>query len=218
MTSRKTFEVFLYKNKLNQKSLIDISGKLSNTTIENLMKDLMKDLGNPITKETVYVFSDGNCRNNGRKNAKAGYSIYFSDDRYAQFNKTRLVTTEPTNNKAELSGIKAIFKTIDTNKELFQDKQVVICTDSQYSINCIVKWSSNWIKNNWLNSKKEPVKNKELIQSILELQKNINVDVSFKHVFSHIQEPQDKTSLDWFYWQGNNKVDTNINKLFGLVD
>ena len=213
MALRKIFEVFLYKNKLNQTNLIDITSKLSNTTIENLMKDL----GIPHQEEIVYVFSDGNCRNNGRKNAKAGYSIYFPDNRYTQFNKTRLVVTEPTNNKAELSGIKAIFKTIDTNRELFQDKQVIICTDSQYSINCIVKWSSNWMKNNWLNCKKEPVKNKELIQSILELKQNIENVVTFKHVFSHTQEPQDKTSLEYFFWYGNNMVDTNINKLFDLI-
>ncbi|WP_418969120.1 ribonuclease H [Alloscardovia omnicolens] len=46
------------------------------------------------------------------------------------------------------------------------DYPLVIETDSQYAINCATTWIHSWKKNGWKNSKKEPVKNAELIQAI----------------------------------------------------
>lgn len=227
----KALEIFLYKNKLNEKSLIDFIPKFSKNTIKYIINDLDTSVGlvedqvvncTEENQSKLYIFSDGNCRGNGKKNAKAGYSIFFTNDEKSQFfkfNKTKLITTDPTNNKAELSGIRCIFKTLNENQQLFNNKEIVICTDSQYAISSLTKWSDTWIKNGWINSKKEPVKNKELIHNILELQKNISdIKVSFKHVFAHTKEPIDKTSLEYFFWLGNNTVDTNINKMFDLTN
>lgn len=206
-----TFEAFLYKNNLNEKSLINIMDKLSINSINSIMHDFKKDKSN-----IIYAFSDGGCIHAGKNNCKAGYSIYFPE--FDKFNKTRLISTEPTNNKAELSAIKAIFKTINLNKAIFEKSEIIICTDSQYSIDCIIKWSDNWIKNGWINSKKETVKNKELIQDILNLKNSIGIKISFKHVFSHIKEPKDKMSMEYFFWNGNNIVDSNINQLFKIIN
>ena len=140
------------------------------------------------------------------------------DSQYYKFNKTRLVGTSPTNNKAELSGIKYIFKTILENQNIFKDKKNIICTDSMYSINCIDKWSKSWSKNGWKNSKGQEVKNKELIQDILNFKESIdeNIKINFKHVASHTKEPLDKTSLEYRIWLGNYIVDSNINKMLEL--
>jgi ribonuclease HI len=218
-------QIFLYKNKLNEQSITDLLGKFSTTTVKHIINDL--GTSNVMLQGIVdaskdsnelYIFSDGNCRGNGKKYARAGYSAFFTDNNdspYYKFNKTRLVGSEPTNNKAELSGIKYIFKTILENQELFKDKKNIICTDSMYSINCIDKWSKSWSKNGWKNSKGQDVKNKELIQGILNSQESINQDIKiiFKHVPAHMQEPNDKKSLEWIMWYGNNKVDSNINEL-----
>jgi ribonuclease HI len=240
MATKKDFEIFLYKNKINSKTLIDILPQLSSKTISNLYNDLeqlykskntdkntdklciftdakeanelSKELEN-IPNNKLYVFSDGNVKNNGKTYSKGGYSIYFGEiEPFKQFNKTMIKTNQPTNNEMELSGIKLVFKTIYKNKELFTNKEVLICSDSQYSINCIENWSSGWIKNGWVNSKKEPVKNKELIQKILEFKSKCkDISIKFKHVFGHTKEPSDKKSLEWLLWFGNNKVDDNIN-------
>lgn len=179
------------------------------------MKNIMNDF-KVEQKKIIYAFSDGNCRGNGTKNAQAGYSVYFPDPEFSQFNKTRLIATDPTNNKVELTGIKTIVKTINENTEMFKNNEVVVCTDSQYSIKCVTLWYKSWLKNNWKTSKGEPVKNKELIENILRLLEE-NTDsgcqIRFKHVFGHTKEPTDKSSLEWFLWNGNDKVDTNINKL-----
>lgn len=222
MASRKSFEIFLYKNKLNTKTLIDILPELSSKTIELLSKDLNANTNANTNVSDFYIFSDGGCKGNGKRNAKAGYSVFFTDDPdspFYNFNTTRLVVTDPTNNKAELSGIKCIFKTINENLDLFKNHNIVICTDSMYSINCLEKWYKSWIKNNWQNSKGEDVKNQDLIKQILEYKTNIDkndIKAKLKHVFSHTQEPSDKTSLQHKLWYGNNLVDENINKILNL--
>lgn len=43
---------------------------------------------------------------------------------------------------------------------------LTIETDSQYAINCATTWIHGWKKNGWKNSKKEPVKNADLIRAI----------------------------------------------------
>lgn len=214
-------QIFLYKNKLNELSIMDLLNKFSTTTVKHIIQDL-GIIEPPKESNELYIFSDGNCKGNGKKYAKAGYSVLFidgqnkEDSTYSKFNKTRLIVSEPTNNKAELSGLKYIFKTIQENQELFKHKKNVICTDSMYSINCIDKWSKGWQKNGWKNSKGQEVKNKELIQEILTFKENITTDVkiTFKHVMGHTVEPRDKNSLEWLLWYGNNTVDSNINELF----
>lgn len=239
-------EVLLFKNKLNEKPIIDLLNKFSSKTIEYLIRDLSKcavkndeliekndDKTNKnksnkhtdnknIDDNNLYIFSDGGCIKNGSKNAKAGYSVFFTDDDkspYYKFNSTKLIKNEEegvTNNQAELRGIRKIFKIIsdEISGDLFKNKEIIICTDSMYSINCITKWVKTWSKNGWINSKKEPVKNKELIQDIVELGNKVAKNggiITFKHIFSHLREPSDKNSLEWKFWNGNRIVDENIN-------
>lgn len=236
-------EVLLFKNKLNEKTIIDLLSKLSSKTIEYLIRDLKNQTTvkneeidkddkktNNTNKNTdkfnlegkLYIFSDGGCLKNGSKNAKAGYSVFFTEDNkspYYKFNSTKLIKNEEegvTNNQAELRGIRKIFKIIsdEITSNLFKNKEIIICTDSMYSINCITKWVKTWSKNGWVNSKKEPVKNKELIQDIVELSNKIEKNggiVTFRHIFSHLREPSNKDSLEWQFWNGNRIVDENIN-------
>ena len=62
-------------------------------------------------------------------------------------------------------------------------KNITIYTDSKYSIGCLTIWYHNWIKNGWVNSKGEPVANKELIHGILSLYGQITP--TFHHVRAH---------------------------------
>lgn len=223
---RKCLQLYFKENKYE---INDILHKLSKKTTKYIVNDLgisdtikqNKQISeHEKVNNTLYIFSDGNCRRNGKVGAKAGYSVFFSDDTsspYFKFNKTRLIISDPTNNKAELSGIKYIYDIISQNEDLFkQNDNNIICTDSMYSINCIENWSKTWQKNGWKNSKGEDVKNKILIEEILEIKDSIsdNVKISFKHIFSHSKEPANKDSLEWKLWNGNNIVDSNINKLF----
>ena len=48
-----------------------------------------------------------------------------------------------------------------------QDK-ITVYTDSAYLANCVKqKWYNKWLVNGWINSKKEPVANKNLWKSLI---------------------------------------------------
>ena len=70
---------------------------------------------------------------------------------------------DTTNNKMELMA------PIMALKQIKQNDQIEIYTDSQYVRLGITEWVHKWIKNNWQTSKKEPVKNKELWIQLYEL-------------------------------------------------
>ena len=216
MSSRKNFELFLYKNRLNEKTLIELMPRLSTRSIESIIGDL--DCSSRPQTDTLYVFTDGGCTKNGKSSARAAYSVQFSDDpdsNLYNFNTTKLVVKDPTNNKAELSAIRYVFKTVFENIDQFSNRTITICTDSMYCINCIDRWSVGWAKNGWKNAKGEDVKNQDIIKSIIETRKTIvesNKAISFvfQHVMSHTQAPEDKTSLKYKLWEGNDTVDKNI--------
>lgn len=44
----------------------------------------------------------------------------------------------------------------------------IIYSDSTYAISCLTLWYKAWDRNNWIDSKGDPVKNRELITEILE--------------------------------------------------
>lgn len=209
--SKKDFQVFLYKNKLNETKLMDIYNKLTDNTLTSIMKDLgPSENVNLNESETLYIFCDGGVKGNGKVGAKGAYSVYFGEGEFSKFNVTKMVT-DPTNNKCELSGIRKICKTLIDNLELFENKKIVIVTDSLYSIKCVTLWYPDWLQHNWMTAKKEPVKNKELIEQIINVTKIR--PVTFKHVFSHTKEPVNKDTLEYVLYLGNKIVDDNINKL-----
>jgi ribonuclease HI len=233
MSVNHELETFISKH-----NIVDLLPKLSESTKRSILSDLKQSqrtvtnksvdqgtlsmINQSVDQGTLYIFTDGGCKRNGNRNPTAAYSVFFtenSDSPLFQFNTTQQIFTEPTNNRAELSGILYIFKTVYENKTLFQNQNIIICTDSMYSINCIEKWSKNWLSNNWKNAKGQEVKNKELIREILnyhnDIKNNTGLTIKFKHIFSHTAAPSDTNTLSYYLWFGNNKVDENINKLLG---
>ena len=108
----------------------------------------------------IKVSTDGSCRANGSANAVGGwaFAIVREDELiYA----ARGMVFGTTNNQMELEAVKRAIKWIGTGSE-FRNEQVEIYTDSAYIQNCVSqKWYVNWQKNGWVNTKKEPVKNRE---------------------------------------------------------
>lgn len=220
--SRKEFEIFLYKNKLNECTLIDIIDNLSSKSISYLMRDLGGKTRDTNTSDILYIFTDGGCKNNGKKNCKGGYGIYITDDKESPFykmNYVELIKDDPTNQKAELLGINKALCILKENIQLLKNtdiKKIVIVSDSMYSIKCIKEWSKTWIKNNWKTSKGEKVKNDTIIKDAidtLELLRSRDFDIDFKHTFSHTVEPKNRDTLEYVLWRGNDIVDKMINKI-----
>ena len=141
--------------------------------------------------KNIIIYTDGACSNNGKKNAKAGIGIYIEN----MYDISEKLLGKQTNQRAELYAILKALQIININNY----HNIIIYTDSQYSINCITKWIKNWIRNNWLDQKNKPVKNKDLIESIYNICKT-NSHIIFKHVLAHTNAT-DNHSI------GNSKAD-----------
>lgn len=107
------------------------------------------------------VYTDGSCKDN-----QGGYSFVSATmEQYGPIPNT-------TNQYAELYAV---------YQALLHHDDIVIRTDSQYTINCLTTWLPIWKKNGFVTSDGQPVKHQELILKIDHLNKN----VKYEHVYSH---------------------------------
>ncbi len=113
----------------------------------------------------VEIFCDGACSGNP---GPGGYGAIL---RYG--GKEKEISggsPDTTNNRMELSGA------IEALRLLTRPCRVCITTDSQYVVKGITEWISGWQKKGWINSKKEPVVNRDLWEALLEQTKRHNVE------------------------------------------
>jgi ribonuclease HI len=98
------------------------------------------------------IYTDGACSGNP---GPGGWGVVIFDEKNKQYNISGKVK-ETTNNRMELMAPIMALKKIKSKSD------VVIFTDSTYVKNGITEWIKKWKKNDWNNSNKKPVKNKDL--------------------------------------------------------
>lgn len=123
------------------------------------------------------IYCDGAVSNNGYENAIGGWAYVILDDKDTVLFEENNFEKYATNNRMELySCYKGLDKLL-TEITLEEEDKVEVYTDSAYLHNCYSqKWYLSWLKNNWLNSKKQPVANKSLWQLIIPFFENEKVD------------------------------------------
>ena len=107
----------------------------------------------------VKLYTDGSCITTKRCGGWAATAIE---------NDRKIVEicggdSDTTNNIMEL---RSVIEGLKRMKSLGYH-EVEVYTDSMYVKNGITIWINNWVKNNWKNSKGEPVKNKSLWVELL---------------------------------------------------
>ncbi len=115
--------------------------------------------------EKVVIYTDGACSGNP---GPGGWGTILM---YKNVNKEISGYMEnTTNNIMEITAV------IEGLKLLKYECEVEIYSDSAYVVNAFNNhWIEGWRKKNWINSSKEPVKNKELWQELYNLTKQHNV-------------------------------------------
>ena len=107
----------------------------------------------------VCIYTDGACSGNP---GKGGYGVILSYGRVKKEISKGFKNT--TNNRMELM---AAIAGLEALKERCRVK---LYSDSKYLTDAINKgWIASWQKSGWKNAKKEPVKNRELFEKIIEL-------------------------------------------------
>lgn len=120
----------------------------------------------------IDVYTDGSCLGNP---GNGGWAFLVKKNDIISSRSGFVLNT--TNNQMELiAAIKAI-EFLDTNDV------INLLTDSNYVKNGITSWIKNWKINNWKNSSKQPVKNKDLWERLDEL--NSTKSVNWQWVKAH---------------------------------
>ena len=114
--------------------------------------------------QKVTIFTDGAAR--GNPDGPGGYgAILQYVDREGTLHERELSRgyEKTTNNRMEMMAVIAALEALK------HPCLVDLYTDSQYVVNAFEKgWIRNWKKNGWKTASKEPVKNKELWERMLE--------------------------------------------------
>ncbi|KAF2128740.1 ribonuclease H-like protein [Dothidotthia symphoricarpi CBS 119687] len=108
----------------------------------------------------IKVFTDGSSIGNGKAGAVAGVGVYFGPNDSRNVSEA-LRGTKQTNQRAELV---AVARALD---HVPIDRDVLIHTDSRYSISCLTEWFVKWETNGWKSANGKDVDNKDLVEPIL---------------------------------------------------
>jgi ribonuclease HI len=123
-------------------------------------------------KPFVEVFTDGACSGNP---GVGGYgAILRSGEREKELSGCEPMTT---NNRMELT---AVLKALEALKK---PCRVKVVTDSNYVVKGMTSWINTWLKNNWKNSQKQDVVNRDLWEKLLRLSKRH--EISWEWVKGH---------------------------------
>lgn len=129
-------------------------------------------------EDKIIIYTDGACSGNQHDENIGGYGavLIYKD------NRKEICGGEvnTTNNRMEL---KACIMALQALKK--KNIPIEIHTDSAYLCNCFnQKWYVKWQKNGWINSKKEPVENKDLWSELIDLVNSFN-SINFIKVKGH---------------------------------
>ncbi len=107
-------------------------------------------------KPFVELYADGAC--SGNPGVGGFGAILKSGKKVREFSACEEMTT---NNRMELLGV------ITALEALKKPCRIRITTDSTYVVKGMTKWIDNWIKQNWKNSRKQEVLNRDLWERLL---------------------------------------------------
>ena len=129
--------------------------------------------------KTVNIYTDGACRGNPGVGGW-GALIEYENHNKEIFGGEKLTTNNQMELMAAIQGLKALSEKCNVN----------LTTDSKYVMDGINSWIKNWKRNNWKNSQKQNVKNKDLWIQLDKL--NEQHDVKWHWVKGHSGHPQNE--------------------------
>ena len=127
----------------------------------------------------VQIFTDGCCKGNP---GPGGYGTIIKCN--GQVQEFKGAEKKTTNNIMEMTAA------IVGLSQLSEPCEVVLTTDSQYLLKGMTQWIHGWVKKGWVNSSRQPVKNKELWLELLRLSKIHKI--TWKWVRGHTGHPENE--------------------------
>jgi ribonuclease HI len=112
------------------------------------------------------MYTDGACSNNGKAKSRGSYAVVYPAHLNESFACPLESTSSQTNQTAEL---RAIYEGLLRLQRITMASEMVlrVCSDSEYSINCLTKWVPGWRRKDWKTAEGKPVVHREIIEKIL---------------------------------------------------
>lgn len=130
-------------------------------------------------KTSVEVYADGACSGNP---GVGGYGVILrSGEREKELSGCDPMTT---NNRMELT---AVIKGLEALKK---PCSVKVITDSNYVVQGMKSWIFTWLKNNWKNSQKQQVVNRDLWERLFNLARLH--DIQWEWIKGHNEHPENE--------------------------
>ena len=123
-------------------------------------------------KSTISIWTDGACSGNP---GPGGWGALIKYPNLTK--KISGSVAHTTNNRMEMLAVIKSLQCINSNFK------ITIYTDSTYVKDGITSWIHNWKANNWKNSQKKDVKNKDLWQDLDAISENL--DINWQWVKGH---------------------------------
>jgi len=116
----------------------------------------------------VHIFTDGSCSGNPGPGGWGAILRYGNEEK-----EISGCEKDSTNNRMEMmAAIAAI-------EMLKRPCRVILTTDSTYLIKGMTEWLPGWIRQGWVNSRKEPVKNRDLWERLLRSSSRHSIEWQF---------------------------------------
>lgn len=128
----------------------------------------------------VQIYTDGACDPNP---GSSGSGLVVYEEGKLTSLKYGYHEPQGTNNSAELIALREALKIAP--RYVQKGTPVEILSDSDYSLKAVFVWAAKWSRNNWQTSKKEPVKNADLIRECVALATPLKGLIQVTHVAAH---------------------------------
>lgn len=132
--------------------------------------------------DSISVYTDGACKNNGKATAIAGIGVYFGENDLR--NVSERIPGKQTNNAAEL---RAIIRACEIVQKDMETKVIHVHTDSEYAIKCATTYGSKLQAQQWKNKNKK-IPNLELVKKLYILMSSFP-NLHIHHVRAHTGRP-----------------------------
>ncbi|HHY09138.1 MAG TPA: ribonuclease HI [Firmicutes bacterium] len=117
-------------------------------------------------KPEVAIYTDGACSGNPGPGGWGAVLLFGGHEKEISGSAAKT-----TNQRMEM------YAAVRALRELKRPCRVKLYSDSAYLINAFtLGWLENWQRNGWLNARKDPVKNKDLWQKLLELSQKHEIE------------------------------------------
>lgn len=149
----------------------------------------------------IIAYTDGACSLKKRLGG-AGVYIPCEDIHHCKHYEGSDVTNQRMELLACIEAVNLISKKVDLQKN-----NLIIYSDSMYTINSMKTWAKSWEINGWkrkVGKQFKDICNLDLIKTLYNL--TVKYNINYKHVRSHQKEPE-KDSDKWIHWNGNNIAD-----------